>query len=462
MSATTPPDSPRPHSPSSPPDASYSNFSRLQSHSQPQPQPQSQPQPQPQMRSRPGPQRGMQAEGTQHLALPATSDAGTTSPPVVTSRRPKLVRRDCAVDLTAARQQFEYTRMVKQARAGKKLDIATPGEMGNLIHWLESGVAPNSLHLECDFGGPHCYEDPDYDNREVLDGQLFNSLLQTCGGIRKLVFEECRLSQGSFHTLATFLMQEDCKLEVLSLIDEQIDDKSAGHLAKALRSNRSLHELSVGGALSRVSSTAMAMIINAVASTPSIAVLRLEHIRGCMIWPWQLESVLASGSRVQLTISSPKRVRLHLQDPREWNATFAEFCERLATDTALRSLDLSGFDLNEANIAALLAALQRNAHLERLELGRIALTDEQRALITRCLELNESNNQVARQVAEWQAAKALDRLVPALLAPGDVWPHELSQLIAAMMEGGTLEEMKKSGVEHIAPGNPKPSKCTQS
>ncbi len=400
--------------------------------------------------------------GRQPLALPATSDASTPSSPVIASGRPKLVRRDCAVDLKAARQQFDDTRMVKRARDGKKLEITTPREMANLIRWLESDVAPNSLHLECDFGGPHCYDDPDYDNREVLDGRLLTRLLQACRGIGKLVFDECRLSQDSFLALATFLMQEDCKLQALSLLDQQMDDKSAGHLAKALRLNHSLRELSLDGAFSRVSSTAMAMIINAVARTPSITVLRLAYIRGCMIWPWQLESVLASGSRVQLAISCAYRVRLYLQDQREWDRTFAEFCERLATDRTLRSLDLSGFDLNEANVAALLAALQRNAHLESLELGAIAMTDKQRELITRCLELNEANNQIARQVAEWAAAKVLDRLVPALLDPGDVWPHELSQLIAAMMEAGTLEALKQSGVERIAPAKPKSSKCIQS
>ncbi len=400
----------------------------------------------------------LHAEAMQSSASSAMSDANALSRQVEKSGRPKLVRRDFAVDLTAARQQFEYVRIVKQARAGNKLDIATPREMAHLIHWLESGGAPKSLHLECDFGGPRCYEDPDYDEREVLDGQLFTRLLQACRGIRKLVFDECRLSSESFHTLGAFLMQEGCKLEALSLIDEALDDKYVGHLSKALRLNRSLREFSVGGAFARVSSAAMAWILDAVAKSPSITVLQLEYIKGCMIWPWQLEKVLASGSCEQLAISSPHRVRLYLRDQREWDVTFAGFCEQLARDTALRSLDLSGYDLTPANIEALLAALQRNAHLERLELGRISLTYEQSALIDRCLELNEANNQAIRLVAEWQATKALDGLAPQLLAPGDIWPHELSQLIASMMDAATLEAVKKSGDARIDSGQPAPGK----
>ncbi len=55
-------------------------------------------------------------------------------------------------------------------------------------------------------------------------------------------------------------------------------------------------------------------------------------------------------------------------------------------------------------------------------------------------------------MAEWQAAKALDRLVPALLATCAVWPHELSQLLAMMMDAETLEDIKKSGGARIASG----------
>ncbi len=342
------------------------------------------------------------------------------------------------------------------------LDIATPRDMQRLICWLESGATPTSLHLLCDLGGPHCFEDPAYDNREVLDGQLFERLLQSCLGIRKLVLEECRLSQVSFCALGAFLMQEDCKLEVLGLVDLDIDDICAGHVARALRSNRSLRELSLGGTFARVSDTAMAKIIDAVAMTPSIIVLKLEQMRDCIIWPSQLASLLASGSRVQLAVSSRCPMRRYLRDFRQWDATFAAFCQRLAKDAALRSLDLSGCDLTNANIEDLLAALQRNAHLERLELGRIALTDEQRALITRFLDINEANNQAERQVAEWQAAKVLGRLVPGLLAPGDIWPHELSQLLASMMDAGTLEATKKSGAVPLVSGKPAEEKRKKS
>lgn len=440
-----PPQQPTPHSKSQrQPQLQPQPQSHSQSHSQPQPQPQ--------MHARPRPQSGLQDDVAQPLALPASSGKSATSRRVITSGRPKLVRRDYAVDLTAARLHFGYARLSQHMKAGKMLDIATPRAMESLIRWLESGVVPRSLHLECDLGGPRCYEDPEYDNREVLDGQLFKRLLQACRGIRKLVFEECRLSEDNFRMLGAFLMQEGCKLEALALIDHEIDDQCAGHLAKALRSNSSLRELSLRGGFSRVSTTAMAKIIDAVARTPSIIVLQLEYNRDCMIWPSQLESVLASGSRVQLVLSKPSPVWLDLWDRRHWDGAFAEFCERLGKDTALRLLDLSGYDLTQANIGVLLAALQRNAHLERLELGRIALTCAQQALIKRCLEQNEANNQVQRQVAEWQAAKALDRLVPALLATCAVWPHELSQLLAMMMDAETLEAIKKSGGARIASG----------
>ncbi len=405
------------------------------------------------MQSQSRPQQVHRVDVTQPLDLSVASGESVTSRQIVTSGRPKLVRRDYAVDLTAARQQFAYAQLVQQVKIGKMLDIVTPKAMESLICWLESGGGPRSLHFQCDFGGPRCYEDPEYDNREVLDGQLLKRLLQACRGIRKLVFEDCRLSEDGFRMLGTFLMQEGCKLEVLGLIDQEIDDQSAGHLAKALRSNHSLREFSLGGGFSRVATTAMAKIIDAIARTPSIIVLQLQHLRDCMIWPSQLESVLASGSRVQLVVSNSSPVRLDLWDRRYWDQAFAEFCQRLGQDTALRSLDLSGCDMRQANIEVLLAALQRNAHLERLELGRIVLTDAQQALIKRCLEQNEANNQVQRQVAEWQAAKVLDRLIPTLLVPSAVWPRELSQLLAAMMDAVTLEAMKKSGGEPIASVN---------
>ncbi len=261
-------------------------------------------------------------------------------------------------------------------------------------------------------------------------------MLAACHGIEALDLSDCRLAPENYRMLRHFLMNKRCKLDSLLLGGQLLREKEAANLARGLEHNRSLTLLSLSG--TAMLSSGLKRILEAVIRNPRIDSLWLENVNSCEEQLPVLRLLLVAEHCTFLGLQNPTGVRIVGRDLRLWNERFEQFCNQLSVCTSLRLLDLSAFDLTEANFKSLVDALKFNKDLEWLELGINKPSSKQTQLIRSFLV---RNRRVHREAMWPHATAALDLLVGTVMA--DTWPKELSDVMVSGMENATLEQLKK-------------------
>ncbi len=390
---------------------------------------------------------GKEKSGKENSSVspPGAEPTGTLK---VRAPHKQLQRQGHLLNLKEKQLHLRFDKLLQEGGGDFDVEVRTAEMLEALISWLKAGHPVKIFRLACDFGGLHQgggESDDDSDDSAIhqkpatFDEQMFERLLDACHGIETVDLTDCKLSSGNYRTLRRFLMRKDCHVDCLLFGGQIIFDIDVARLARGLERNASLTQLSLCD--TSMATDNLARIIDAVILNPRIRSLWIENVDACFGALPALGKLVDAGHCVHLSLSSPNGVKMVGRDVKFWNALFKDFCRRLAANSSLRLLDLSGFELTNSNFRALIHALKSNMHLEWLELGINAPSKEQIELIKSCLQRNRTGN---RKRLMPHAREALDLLAGAVVP--DSWPRELSDLITAWMTNDTLEQMKR-GIE---------------
>ncbi len=372
-----------------------------------------------------------------------STKADSTAP--VRNPLKQLHRHERVLNLREKQMHLKLDNILKEEEGELDMDIRTAQEMEALISWLKLGQPVQVFRLRCDFGGMHLTlsEDSEDDDKggghskpEMLDVKLFERMLAACHDIGVLDLSDCKLTPANYRMLRRFLMHEHCKVECLLFGGQYMREKEAASLARGLEGNLSLNMLSLSG--TALVSSGLKRIIEAVIRNPRINSLWLENVNGCEEQLPLLRLLLVAEHCSYLGLQHPTGVKMAGRDVRLWNDRFQDFCHMLSVNKSLRLLDVSGLDLTKRDFKSLLEALIFNTSLLWLEYGANRPGSELASLINSHLL---RNRRAHREALLPYAAAGLDLLVGTVTP--DIWPNELSGVLASHMSNATLEQLKK-------------------
>lgn len=348
---------------------------------------------------------------------------------------------------------LDPVKLVEQAKSAGghvQVEVKDKKDVKVLVDVLTANPSIRSIKLACDFGGKSgrpgeldrnelysslVFHGEKINGPELPDADSFRSLLSACKKIEALDLKGCRLTEKDWLTLAERLrgLSHLRRLEFGG--GDQISGFALAKITSSISSGASsLRELVIDGI--SMNSKSFTGLLTGMEEHGKFSLIKLQDI--CLVL--EVFHVPSVDLLFSLCVSNPGLQYLSMAGtqfmeghPANDNFRDEYFCflktsarsassESFKTHACLRVFDLSGCDLNRADMETMAAACEGHASLIDIRTEGNLISESDRIRLKAAAMRN-------RELLEAQASAAFDLLVTNAEGQPDVWPRELSEVL---------------------------------
>ena len=365
----------------------------------------------------------------------------------------------------------ELIEKVKKSGGHLEVKISDSKDATALAKVLQANPFIRSMRLICDLGGRSVDTQEDIEKLKAalragkskpdsLDEASFRNILRSCGHLQELDLGGCRLDKQSWKDLKSSL-EVNAPLQSLIVGDNDYLSGEASEFFKELpknlfgltiRNTKLMYD-TVDKIFSSSSVHSNLRTLNLINLDNEFDSIRFfEVFEACANKYKKVSHLSFAGTKILFPISDNSDIVIGKQ--------FAQDTESLVF------LDLTNCGLFETDSNWLADALLHCPALEVIKLEGNDISAKARASLKMSCERNRKANLKKREPAEKVATAAYDLLVQNAAVKTDVWPEELSVVMAQNAPAATLEALAsligkdavsqsdKSGSNNLKPSEP--------